>query len=402
MEGRNVILGITGGIAAYKAAILVRLLVKEGAQVQVVMTKTAKEFISPLTLATLSKKPILIEFFNPENGDWNSHVDLGLWADILLIAPATANTIGKAAGGIADNLLLTTYLSAKCPVFWAPTMDLDMYNHPTVRRNIEILKSFGNTIIEAETGELASGLVGKGRMAEPESILAVLKNFFNQKKIFSGKKVLITAGPTYENIDPVRYIGNRSSGKMGFALADVLYELGADVTIVAGPVKIKPENAGVRVVSVNCAEHMLEKTKELFADSQIIIFAAAVADYKPKEILDTKIKKNDDTLILELVKNPDIAAVLAKMKKDTQITVGFALETDNELENAQLKLERKNFDFIVLNSMKDAGAGFEGDTNKITIVDKRNIIQKFELKTKKEVARDIVQKIISLDETSMI
>ncbi len=402
MEGRNVILGITGGIAAYKAAILVRLLVKEGAQVQVVMTKTAKEFISPLTLATLSKKPILIEFFNPENGDWNSHVDLGLWADILLIAPATANTIGKAAGGIADNLLLTTYLSAKCPVFWAPTMDLDMYNHPTVRRNIEILKSFGNTIIEAETGELASGLVGKGRMAEPESILAVLKNFFNQKKIFSGKKVLITAGPTYENIDPVRYIGNRSSGKMGFALADVLYELGADVTIVAGPVKIKPENAGVRVVSVNCAEHMLEKTKELFADSQIIIFAAAVSDYKPKEILDTKIKKNDDTLILELVKNPDIAAVLAKMKKDTQITVGFALETDNELENAQLKLERKNFDFIVLNSMKDAGAGFEGDTNKITIVDKRNIIQKFELKTKKEVARDIVQKIISLDETSMI
>ncbi len=402
MEGRNVILGITGGIAAYKAAILVRLLVKEGAQVQVVMTKTAKEFISPLTLATLSKKPILIEFFNPENGDWNSHVDLGLWADILLIAPATANTIGKAAGGIADNLLLTTYLSAKCPVFWAPTMDLDMYNHPTVRRNIEILKSFGNTIIEAETGELASGLVGKGRMAEPESIIAVLKNFFNQKKIFSGKKVLITAGPTYENIDPVRYIGNRSSGKMGFALADVLYELGADVTIVAGPVKIKPENAGVRVVSVNCAEHMLEKTKELFADSQIIIFAAAVSDYKPKEILDTKIKKNDDTLILELVKNPDIAAVLAKMKKDTQITVGFALETDNELENAQLKLERKNFDFIVLNSMKDAGAGFEGDTNKITIVDKRNIIQKFELKTKKEVARDIVQKIISLDETSMI
>ncbi len=402
MEGRNVILGITGGIAAYKAAILVRLLVKEGAQVQVVMTKTAKEFISPLTLATLSKKPILIEFFNPENGDWNSHVDLGLWADILLIAPATANTIGKAAGGIADNLLLTTYLSAKCPVFWAPTMDLDMYNHPTVRRNIEILKSFGNTIIEAETGELASGLVGKGRMAEPESILAVLKNFFNQKKIFSGKKVLITAGPTYENIDPVRYIGNRSSGKMGFALADVLYELGADVTIVAGPVKIKPENAGVRVVSVNCAEHMLEKTKELFADSQIIIFAAAVSDYKPKEILDTKIKKNDDTLILELVKNPDIAAVLAKMKKDTQITVGFALETDNELENAQLKLERKNFDFIVLNSMKDAGAGFEGDTNKITIVDKRNNIQKFELKTKKEVARDIVQKIISLDETSMI
>jgi phosphopantothenoylcysteine decarboxylase/phosphopantothenate--cysteine ligase len=372
--------------------------VKEGAQVQVVMTAAAKEFITPLTLATLSKKPILVDFFDPENGNWNSHVDLGLWADVMLIAPATANTIGKAACGIADNLLLTTYLSAKCPVFWAPTMDLDMYNHPAMQRNIDILKSFGNTIIEAETGELASGLVGKGRMAEPETIVEVLKNFFNRQKILTGKKVLITAGPTYEDIDPVRFIGNRSSGKMGFAVADALFELGAEVTIVSGPVKIKPKNTGIKVVSVKSADEMLAKSKEYFSDSQIIVFAAAVADYKPKEKMGSKIKKSDNRLTLELVKNPDIASELGKIKNKNQMLIGFALETDNELENAVSKLKKKNFDFIVLNSLRESGAGFEHDTNKITIVDKNNNIQKFELKTKAEVALDIVQKIISLDE----
>jgi len=398
MEGKNVILGITGGIAAYKAAILVRLLVKEGAQVQVVMTSTAKEFISPLTLATLSKKPILVEFFDPENGSWNSHVDLGLWADVMLIAPATANAMGKAACGIADNLLLTTYLSAKCPVFWAPAMDLDMYNHPAVQQNIETLKSFGNTIIEAETGELASGLIGKGRMAEPETIVAELKKSFYQQKIFAGKKALVTAGPTYEDIDPVRFIGNRSSGKMGFAIADALFELGAEVTIVSGPVKIKPENSNIKVVSVTTADDMLAKTKKLFSEARIIVFAAAVADYKPKEKTETKIKKTDENLTLELTKNPDIALELSKIKRNNQIIVGFALETDKELENSQLKLQQKKFDFIVLNSLKDSGAGFDVNTNKITIVDIYNNIQKFELKSKKEVARDIVQKIIHLDE----
>jgi phosphopantothenoylcysteine decarboxylase/phosphopantothenate--cysteine ligase len=395
MEGKNVILGITGGIAAYKAAIIVRLLVKLGARVQVVMTASAKEFVSPLTLATLSKRPILVDFFNPENGTWNSHVDLGIWADVMIIAPATANTIGKAACGIADNLLLTTFLSAKCPVFWVPTMDLDMYRHPAVQQNLEKLKSFGNHIIEAEIGELASGLVGKGRMAEPETIVENLKQFFDVPKILNRKKILITAGPTYENIDPVRFIGNSSSGKMAYALADALSEIGADVTMISGPVKIKPENSEIKIIRIKTADEMLEKTKEHFEESEIIVFAAAVADYKPKIYSESKIKKSDDNLILELTKNPDIAEELGKLKTEKQISVGFALETEHELENALTKLQRKNFDIIVLNSLSDSGAGFEHDTNKITIVDKYNNIQKFELKSKKEVAKDIVQKIIS-------
>ncbi len=396
MKGKKIIIGITGGIAAYKAAILVRLFIKKGAEVQVIMTPFAEKFITPLTLSTLSQKPVLKMFYNPENGDWNSHVDLGLWADAFVIAPATANTLGKAANGIADNLLLTTYLSAKCPVFWAPAMDLDMFKHSSVRKNINTLKSFGNQIIDAETGELASGLEGKGRMAEPEHIVSYLENFFNEKKKLRGHKVLITAGPTYENIDPVRFIGNRSSGKMGYALADIFSENGADVTLISGPVNLKTENQRIKTISVQNADEMFSETEKYFSKHNIIIFAAAVADYTPENPAQSKIKKKTDNLSIKLKPTKDIAKELGKRKKKNQITVGFALETDNELVNAQNKISKKNFDFIVLNSLKDKGAGFGYDTNKISIIDKDNNIKRFKLKSKTEVAKDILNKVVEL------
>ncbi|NPA45230.1 MAG: bifunctional phosphopantothenoylcysteine decarboxylase/phosphopantothenate--cysteine ligase CoaBC [Chlorobi bacterium] len=396
MQGKKIILGITGGIAAYKAAILIRLLIKKGAEVQVITTPFAEKFITPLTLATLSKKPVLKMFYNQENGDWNSHVDLGLWADAMIIAPATANTMGKAANGIADNLLLTTYLSARCPVFWAPAMDLDMFQHPAVQNNIATLKSYGNYFIDAETGELASGLEGKGRMAEPENIVEELENFFNSKKKLKNYNILITAGPTYEKIDPVRFIGNRSSGKMGYAIAEVLAEKGAKINLVSGPVSLKTTNKKINIIPVESAEEMFNETKKRFAENDIIIFAAAVADYTPQNPANSKIKKKTNSLNIELKPTKDIAKELGKLKTNKQITVGFALETDNELVNAQEKIAKKNFDFIVLNSLNDKGAGFAHDTNKVSIIDKDNNIQEFELKSKKEVAEDIANKIIEL------
>ncbi len=396
MKGKKILLGITGGIAAYKAAILIRLLIKKGAEVQVITTPFAENFITPLTLSTLSKKPVLKLFYKPENGDWNSHVDLGLWADAFIIAPATANTMGKAANGIADNLLLTTYLSAKCPVFWAPAMDLDMYKHPAVQSNLNTLKQYGNHIIDADTGELASGLDGKGRMAEPQKIVDTLENYFLSKKKLNKFKVLITAGPTYEKIDPVRYIGNRSSGKMAYALGNAFADYGAEVSIVSGPVSLKPENIDIKIFKTETAEEMYQKTKELFNSHHIIIFAAAVSDYTPEHTASQKIKKQSDKLSINLIKTKDIAGELGKTKNPEQITVGFALETENELQNAQEKIKKKNFDLIVLNSLNDKGAGFSYDTNKISIIDKNNNIEKFELKSKQAVATDIINKILQL------
>jgi phosphopantothenoylcysteine decarboxylase/phosphopantothenate--cysteine ligase len=398
LKGKKILLGITGGIAAYKAAILVRLLVKEGAEVKVVMTSTAKQFITPLTLATLSKNPILTDFFDPESGAWNSHVDLGLWADLFVIAPATANTIAKMANGVADNLLLTTYLSVRCPVLLAPAMDLDMLQHPATQKNIRTLKERGNYIIEPKTGELASGLEGKGRMEEPEFILIKVKEILssNLKNELKGKKILVTAGPTFEPIDPVRFIGNFSSGKMGYAIANELSLKGADVTLISGPVNIALENKGVSVIKVNTAEEMLDACKMYFHRMDAAILAAAVADYTPQISSQEKIKRTGDTLHLELKPTPDIAATLGQIKKANQVLVGFALETNNEMNNALHKLQKKNFDFIVLNSLKDEGAGFQVDTNKITIIDKNNNIEKFELKSKTEVARDIVNKLVTL------
>ncbi len=388
LDGKRIILGISGGIAAYKAAILVRLLVKAGAEVRVVMTPFAKNFITPLTLSTLSKNSVLSEFYKADSGDWNSHVDLGLWADAFVIAPATANTMAKAAHAVADNLLITTYLSARCPVFFAPAMDLDMFRHPAVCHNIELLKSRGNHIIDAETGELASGLDGKGRMAEPETIVQTLSEFFNPKQTLNAK-VLLTAGPTYEAIDPVRFIGNRSSGKMGYAIAEALAECGADVTIVSGPVSVSVKNQKIKVIRVESAQEMFEASAKIFPNCDIAVFTAAVADYSPQFPANQKIKKSEQSLNLVLKKNPDIAAELGKLKSDTQISVGFALETENEIENAKSKISSKNFDFIVLNSLNDAGAGFGTDTNKVKIIDKHNTILDIELKSKQELAQDI-------------
>ena len=391
---KNIIVSVTGGIAAYKAAILIRLLIRKGANVKVLMTPFAKHFVNPLTYSTLSKNPVITEFYNPENGDWNSHVDLGLWADAMIIAPATANTMGKAANGIADNLLLTSYLSARCPVFWAPAMDLDMYKHASVQKNINTLKTFGNHIIEAETGELASGLDGKGRMAEPENIVNYIENFFSKDKLLKGKKALITAGSTQENIDPVRFIGNRSTGKMGYAIAEELAENGADVTLISGNATVDTENKSIKVIKIRSAEEMYHESKKYFVNCDISVFAAAVADYKPVKQAEEKIKKLSKNTTLQLEKTIDIAAELGKVKTKNQINIGFALETENENENAVKKIKTKNFDFIVLNTLKDKGAGFGCDTNKITIIHKNNKQESFELKTKKEVAKDIVSTII--------
>ena len=396
LKGKHIVVGVTGSIAAYKTASLVRLLVKEEAEVKVVMTPLAKAFITPLTLATLSKNPIMVDFYDPENGDWNSHVSMGLWADLYLVAPATANTMGKMAAGIADNLLLTTYLSAKCPVMIAPAMDLDMYRHPATQKNMEILRSYGNLIIEPEEGELASGLSGKGRMAEPEEIVEQIRNFFARTEELRGKKVLLTAGPTYEQIDPVRFIGNHSTGKMGFALAEELAKRGAEVTLVAGPVRLKTTRTSIRRVDVVSAAEMYEAVMQEALSADIVISCAAVADFTPKEKSGVKLKRGNESLCIELLPTRDIAAELGKKKKAGQLLVGFALETNDEECNALLKLKKKNLDLIVLNSLRDEGAGFGVDTNKVTLIDRSEKTEVLDLKLKSEVAADIVDRIAQM------
>lgn len=395
LSGKHIVLGITGSIAAYKAAILLRGLVKEGAEVRVVMTPAAKEFITPLTMSALSGNPVASEFFSANDGTWHSHVDMGLWADLMLIAPATTATLGKMARGIADNLLITTYLSAKCQVMIAPAMDLDMFQHPANLANIEILRSYGNLIIEPGEGALASGLHGKGRMEEPEVIVEEVVKFFNQKKKLLNKHFLITAGPTYEKIDPVRFIGNYSSGKMGYAIANELSACGAKVTLVSGPVQIKNINSGIEIIQVESASQMHGQCLRIFPVADGAVMCAAVADFTPESYSENKLKRGNDDLIVHLKPTNDIAGDLGKIKTSKQILVGFALETNDELINAYSKLKRKNLNFIVLNSMKDAGAGFEVDTNKITIIDKDNNQTFFELKSKTEVAKDIVAQIMS-------
>ncbi len=398
LRGKNIILGITGSIAAYKAAILLRLLIKEGASVQVIITSAGKEFITPVTLSALSGKPVISEFFGANDGTWNSHVDLGLWADLMLIAPATASTMGKMANGIADNMLVTTYMSAKCPVLIAPAMDLDMFAHTSTQKNISTLKGYGNQIIEPAEGELASGLEGKGRMEEPENIIEIVVGNFTSKKKLQGKTFLVTAGPTYEKIDPVRFIGNYSSGKMGYAIADELAANGAKVFLVSGPVAVSAKNREIEVISVESAAEMYAESISKFPVCDGAIMCAAVSDFSPVVNVNQKVKRGKENWNIELRPTKDIAAALGGQKNGNQIVVGFALETNNELENAGHKLKKKNLDFIVLNSLNEKGAGFQVDTNKITIIDKNNIQQNFELKTKAEVAIDIVKKVIALFE----
>lgn len=422
MQGKKIVLGITGSIAAYKAAILIRGLIKKGAEVQVVITPAGKEFITPITLSALTGKPVISDFFAQRDGTWNSHVDLGLWADAMVIAPATASTIGKMANGIADNMLITTYLSMKAPVFVAPAMDLDMFAHPSTQKNLNTLRSYGNHIIEPSEGELASHLIGKGRMEEPETIVEVLETFFAQKQDMVGKKVVITAGPTYEKIDPVRFIGNYSSGKMGFALAEECAVRGADVVLVSGPVTLKANHPNIRRINVESASEMYEAARCEFADAHAGILCAAVADFTPENVSDHKIKREKEDLVLQLKPTQDIAAALGRMKErvtpnagsnklyidenklktvydekslSKKILVGFALETNDEIRNAQGKLERKNFDFIVLNSLNDKGAGFRCDTNKITIIDHQGATP-YPLKSKLEVAHDIIDHLVSV------
>ena len=395
LKGKKIVLGVTGSIAAYKSALLVRLLVKEGAEVQVVMTPAAKEFITPLTMATLSGRPVLCDFFDTNSGNWHSHVELGLWGDAMIIAPATAATLGKMANGVADNLLVTTYLSMKAPVFIAPAMDLDMYSHPSTQRNIDILRGYGNNMIEPASGELASHLCGKGRMEEPENIVARIKDFFFSGRLLTGKKVLITAGPTYEKIDPVRFIGNYSSGKMGFAIAQECASQGADVTLVAGPVSIATPHPSIKRINVESAQQMYNAATEAFPQCDTAILCAAVADYRPSSVAEKKIKRTSEGMTIELEANPDIAASLGKIKRDDQRLVGFALETNDGENNAREKLAKKNLDFIVLNSLTDKGAGFAVDTNKVTIIDKEGETR-YPLKSKSEVARDIVKHLSKL------
>ena len=395
LKGKKIVLGVTGSIAAYKAAILLRLLVKEGAEVQVVMTPFAKEFITPLTLSTLSGRPVYCDFFNASDGAWNSHVELGLWADAMIVAPATASTLGKMANGIADNLLVTTYLSMKAPVFIAPAMDLDMYAHPSTQRNVEILKGYGNTIIEAASGELASHLNGKGRLEEPEKIVQVVKDFFCSSCDLKGRRVLVTAGPTYEKIDPVRFIGNYSSGKMGFAIAGECASRGADVTLVAGPVSLPTPHPSINRIDVESANEMYDAAVGVFPTCDVAVLSAAVADYRPAVQANQKIKRTAADMTIELEANRDIAATLGSMKTDGQRLVGFALETNNAEANACEKLHKKNLDFIVLNSLEDKGAGFACDTNKITIIGKDGK-SVYPLKSKKEVAKDVVSHMTKL------
>ncbi len=399
LKGKKIILGISGSIAAYKAAMLTRLLVKAGAQVKVVMTEAATTFITPLTLATLSKNPVLTSFVKAEEGRWNNHVELGLWADAMVVAPASAKTMAAMVQGYADNLLTATYLSARCPVFVAPAMDLDMYTHPSTTHNLDKLKQYGNHIIEAETGELASGLSGQGRMAEPENIVQWLEGYFGPDTSLAKYNVLITAGPTHEKIDPVRFIGNHSSGKMGFALAKTMAKMGAKVQLVTGPAAHPPVHPNITVTKVQSAQEMYQASMQLYPQANITVLAAAVADYTPAQKHDQKLKKKSDTLTIELVKTKDIAASLGKMKQPGQFTVGFALETENELQNATSKLQNKNFDLIVLNSLNDKGAGFGTNTNKVTIINKKLEAQVHDLKDKQQVAEDIVAAMLNNIET---
>lgn len=397
LRGKRVLVGVTGSIAAYKSAILVRLLVKAGAEVKVVLTPSAKDFITPLTLATLSKNPVEYEFVDDQQaGTWNNHVELGLWADLLVIAPTTSNTLSKMASATCDNLLMAVYLSAKCPVFFAPAMDLDMYQHPANKVNIEKLQGFKNRMIQPGSGELASGLHGEGRMAEPEEIVQHLEEFLSEGLPLAGRKVLITAGPTYEAIDPVRFIGNHSSGKMGFAIARAAAESGAEVTLVAGPTAQKIDHPLVNRIDVKSAQDMYEACHASFEHADVAVLSAAVADYRPKSVAGQKIKKKDQALQIELEPTPDILASLGAKKREEQLLVGFALETNNEEEHAKGKLERKNLDFIVLNSLNDKGAGFATDTNKVTFIDRNNNLERLELKSKTDVAKDIIAKILSL------
>lgn len=395
LNNKKILVGISGSIAAYKIASLVRLLVKEGAEIQVVMTQAATNFIAPLTLATLSKKPVLSEFVKDQTGTWNNHVDLGLWADVILIAPATAHTLAKCANGICDDLLTAVYLSANCPVMFAPAMDLDMYQHPSTIENLRKLQLFGNQVIKSNFGELASGLVGEGRMAEPEELVEILKKHFSENPIVKGKKVLITAGPTQEPIDPVRFISNHSTGKMGYAIADKLAKAGADVTLISGQVALKSPDMSINLVKVRSAKEMFEASQKYFEEADIIILAAAVADYTPLVVADKKIKKKEDTFIIELTKTTDIAKTLGQQKRPEQLMVGFALETDNEIANAIGKIQSKNLDMIVLNSLQNVGAGFGHDTNKISIIKRDGTMIEFDLKSKQEVAQDIVDEILN-------
>lgn len=395
LNGKHIILGICGGIAAYKSAYLLRLLIKAGAEVQVVITPAGKEFITPVTLSALSGKPVISEFFTANTGSWNSHVDLGLWADAMVIAPATASTIGKMANGIADNMLVTTYLSAKAPVFIAPAMDLDMFAHPSTQRNLQLLRQYGNHIIEPASGELASHLVGKGRMEEPENIVKVLEEYFAISQSLAGKRIMVTAGPTYEKIDPVRFIGNYSSGKMGYAIAEECASRGAEVVIVSGPVNVKATNKLISVVDVESAQEMYDAAVQEFKNCDAAIMCAAVADYCVENQSTHKIKREHDELpVIKLKKNPDIAATLGSMKSGKQVLAGFALETDNEEANAVEKLRRKNLDFIVLNSLNEPGAGFKTDTNRVTIIDNTGLSREYSLKAKRLVACDIVDVLI--------
>lgn len=393
LKGKKIVLGITGSIAAYKSCLIIRELVKRGAEVQVVITPAGKEFITPITLSALTQKPVISDFFSQRDGTWHSHVALGLWADAMLIAPCTASTLGKMANGIADNMLITTYLSMKAPVFIAPAMDLDMYAHPTTQHNMERLKDFGNHIIEPQSGFLASGLEGKGRMEEPEKIVAALDLFF-EKKDLQGKRIMITAGPTYEKIDPVRFIGNYSSGKMGFALAEECARRGAEVTLIAGPVncKISEVQSQISTINVESCQQMYDAATKTFPQVDAAILCAAVADFRPAEVADQKIKRVGQTMDIHLVPNPDIAASLGQMKTEKQMLVGFALETNDEQQNAQHKLEKKNLDFIVLNSLRNEGTCFKSDDNQITIISREG--QKaYDKKAKKEVARDIIDEL---------
>lgn len=394
LQGKHIVLGITGSIAAYKAASLTRLFIKAGAEVQIVMTSAGKEFITPVTMSALTGKPVVSEFFTANDGTWHSHVDLGLWADMMVIAPATASTMGKMANGIADNMLITTYLSMKAPVFVAPAMDLDMFAHPSTQRNMEILRSYGNHIIEPASGELASHLIGKGRMEEPENILSHIIEFFKKEETLSKKKVLITAGPTYEKIDPVRFIGNYSSGKMGYALAEECAERGAEVILISGPVSLKPIHPNIKRISVESADEMFETAIQQFPEVDAAILCAAVADYKVKEQSAVKLKRTENDLKLELIPNKDIAAHLGEIKEENQILIGFALETNNEEQNAEKKLAKKKLDYIVLNSLNDAGAGFKHDTNKISILSKSGSKKDYPLKSKAEVASDIIDETL--------
>ena len=391
LKNKKILLGISGSIAAYKIAFLTRLLVKEGAEIQIVMTQAAKEFITPLTLATLSKNPVLSEFVKDQTGTWNNHVDLGLWADVILIAPATAHTLAKCANGICDDLLTAIYLSAKCPVIFAPAMDLDMYQHPSTIENLRKLQLFSNQIVKSNFGELASGLVGEGRMAEPEELVEILTKHFSENIILKGKKVLITAGPTQESIDPVRYISNHSTGKMGYAIAD---KAGAEVTLVSGQVALKSPDININLIKVRSAKEMFETTKLYFKKADIIVLSAAVADYTPAVVADKKIKKKEDTFNIELTKTVDIAKTLGAIKRPEQLMVGFALETDNEVENAIGKIKSKNLDMIVLNSLQNSGAGFGHDTNKISIIKRDGTMIDFDLKSKQDVAMDIMDEVV--------